>query len=78
MDYLDCALVKSVNLASGKIVNTLKHQGMQITHYNKYCKNLHNDARRKFLIWYGNGREGLGESFEAMKTSQSGFVKAVR
>ena len=78
MDHLYGALVDSVNLASNNLVKTFQHREKHITGWNRYCKNLHDDARKKFLIWHRHGRIRVGETFEAMKTSRSTFKKALK
>ena len=60
------------------LVKTFKHGEKHITGWNRYCKNLHGDARKKFLIWHSHGRIRVGETFEAMKTSRSTFKKALK
>ena len=38
--------------AFDNLVNTLQHRGLKhITGRTEYCKNLHDGARNKFLIW---------------------------
>ena len=49
MGQLYCALAESVNLASINLVKIFQPREKYLTGWNRYCKNLHDDARNKFL-----------------------------
>ena len=60
------------------LVKTFQDREKPLTGWYHYCKNIHLDSRKKILIWHRIGRIRVGETFEALKTAQSAFKKALK
>jgi len=55
-----------------------KQTHRQVIGWNSYCKELHADARDKFIVWRNHGSPRSGVLFQSMAQSRAQFKRALR